>query len=300
VLNFFRRRTTTANRSALIPDGVRIYAIGDVHGRADLLDEMMGLIARHASLASPVACNRVILLGDVIDRGPEASAVVERLLQSALDGKFTVEVLMGNHERLMLDFLENPEVGRGWLPLGGLTTLVSYGVNPPLGTLSAERLGVMQAALIERLPAAHRRYLDSLPTSLVIGDYLFVHAGVRPNVPLERQREEDLLWIREPFLSSPNPCERVVVHGHNITSEPEILAGRIGIDTGAYRSGVLSCVVLHGAARSLLQTVSDAQKKRSPTSMISPGMTGLLGATCNSVAPFGASRRIFTSPLSAR
>lgn len=244
--------------------------------------------------------NRVVLLGDLIDRGPSAAGVIEWLLSAPLGEGFATHVLMGNHERLMLDFLDDPMIGRAWLALGGLQTLDSYGVAPPIGAMTFERLSAVRDDLAARLPDRHRTYLAALPLTLVIGDYLFVHAGIRPGVPLPRQEPEDLLWIREEFLDAPASCDKVVVHGHQVTACPEMLTHRIGLDTGAYRSGVLSCVVLEGRTRHLLQTPPDSQKKRSPISMTSPGITSASCGTESSTGPEDDSRRILISPLSAR
>lgn len=242
-----------------LPDGIRVYAVGDVHGRADCLGELVAQIEAHQA-AFPIADPRIVLLGDLIDRGPDSAGIVELLCRPALAEGIALHVLLGNHEQMMLQFIEEPGIGRFWLPLGGQATLASYGVDCR-GALTDEHLTRMRDDLLEKQPLAHRRLLEGCTPSLEIGDYLFVHAGVRPGVPLAQQRVEDLLWIREPFLSSPRPSEHVVVHGHDIVSTPEFLPGRIGIDTGAYRGGVLTCLVLEGGEQTILQTRPDSARK---------------------------------------
>lgn len=258
---YLKRRSASPSRPGKprLPDGVRVYAIGDVHGRSDCLREILSQIQMHES-ESPAADPRIILLGDLIDRGPDSAEIIDLLCHPPLCEGFAQEVLLGNHEHFLLQFLENPGIGRAWLPSGGLATLVAYDIDC-LGALTDDRLTEMRDALAEKLPAAHRRFLEQRPTWLEIGDYLFVHAGIRPGIPLEEQRLEDLLWIREPFLSAAKPSDRVVVHGHNISSDPELRPGRIGIDTGAYHSGVLTCVVLEGEELCLLQTQADSVRR---------------------------------------
>lgn len=254
--------SVAARRPARLPDGLRVYAIGDLHGRADLLDAMLARIAEHSATAPAVARQRVVLLGDIVDRGPDSRGAVERLLAPALPDGFEIETLMGNHERMMLDFLDDPTVGRPWLNNGGLATLTSYGVTPPLGSATPERLAPVRAELGERLPAEHRRFLEERPLWLEIGDYVFVHAGIRPGRPMSEQSPADLLWIRAPFLDSAEAfLDRVVVHGHSVTQEPELRPGRIGIDTGACHTGVLTCAVLEGSGRGLLQTAPDSLRR---------------------------------------
>lgn len=235
-----------------MPAGARVYAVGDIHGRADLLSEMHGLILADAA-ASDAERRVVVYLGDYVDRGLESRQVVDLLLDEPLAGFESVH-LKGNHEEFMLVFLEDTGVATGWLNNGGNATLYSYGVGLGDAASMAERVEAAQADLAGKLPPRHLRFLDSLRLSHEEGDYLFVHAGIRPGIPLERQREEDILWIRDDFLDSTRDHGKVIVHGHSITSEPEVLPNRIGIDTGAFGSGTLTCLVLEGAERDFLFT----------------------------------------------
>ena len=234
------------------PAGSRLYALGDIHGRADLLEALLQQIEADAEYHPDVA-KRLIYLGDYVDRGPASSAVIDMVLNDGPAG-FEVVSLMGNHEEMMLRFLEDIEVGRSWMMNGGDATLRSYGVDAPSMFAATPVLLHAQQQFAERLPASHRSFLESLATSHTEGDYLFVHAGVRPGVPLEEQLTEDLLWIRDEFLDSDRDFGKVVVHGHSISLDPEFRANRIGIDTGAYRSGQLTCLVLEGTGRTLLTT----------------------------------------------
>lgn len=232
--------------------GSRLYAVGDIHGRADLLEALLAQIAEDAA-AHAEAAKRLIFLGDYVDRGPDSSAVIDRVMH---DGPAGLEVtpLMGNHEEMMLRFLEDLAVGRTWMMNGGDATLRSYGVEPPSMFAGTALFRQAQQQFAEHLPASHRSFLEGLAVTHSEGDYFFVHAGVRPGVALEKQRTEDLLWIRDEFLESDRDFGKVVVHGHSITLDPEFRPNRIGIDTGAYRSGQLTCLVLEGTERTLLTT----------------------------------------------
>jgi calcineurin-like phosphoesterase family protein len=249
---WFRR---TANPSPakplprIAPD-LRLYAVGDIHGRADLLRRLHALIREDAEAASETR-RRVVYLGDYVDRGPEARAVLDLLIDEPLGGFERVH-LKGNHEDALLGFLEDAAIGPMWLGFGGAATLLSYGVPAPAMPARDELLH-MQEAFAAAFPDDHRAFLKGLATRHEEGDFLFVHAGVRPGVPLADQREEDLLWIREPFLSTAADFGKVVVHGHSIAYEPELRHNRIGIDTGAFATGRLTCLVLAGDALSLLQ-----------------------------------------------
>jgi len=226
---------------ALAP-GQRIYAIGDVHGCADRLAAMHGAIARDAR-QRPVAAITIIHLGDAIDRGPHSAAVLERLLAPPPVAGATMVNLIGNHEIMMLEACE-PRAKRAaldlWLDNGGDATLASYGL--PVSALSPA------------VPPAHLALLRRSPFRWVAGDYLFVHAGIRPGVPLDAQDPHDLVWIREPFLSFAGELPLVVVHGHTPAATPEIRAHRIGIDTGACFGGTLTCLVLEGERLRFLET----------------------------------------------
>ena len=214
----------------------RIYAVGDIHGRLDLLERMIAAIARDA--AAQGGSSLTITLGDYVDRGPQSRGVIDRLIVNPFPGDYVA--LKGNHEALLEEFLADPQAGLHWQQLGGLQTLRSFGVRlPPRG-------GFAQAAadLRAALSPAQQKFLASLKTSLAVGRYFFCHAGVRPGVPLDRQSEDDLLWIRQEFLDSDADFGKLVVHGHTPVVEPQVRANRINIDTGAFATGRLTCVVL--------------------------------------------------------
>lgn len=233
------------------PLDTRVYVIGDIHGRVDLLRALHAQILSDS--ASAPAVRRVVYLGDYVDRGESSSQVIDLLLDEPLAG-FDAIHLSGNHEEMMLGFLGDAALGPMWLHNGGDATLFSYGVGIASGSNADERAIVMQNALRKRLPERHLAFLRGLRPYHVEGDYLFVHAGIRPGVPLERQNSEDLLWIREEFLYSREDHGHCVVHGHTIVSEPEFRPNRIGIDTGAFFSNRLTCLVLEGAGQRTLRT----------------------------------------------
>lgn len=237
---------------ARVPDGLIVYAVGDIHGENGALDKLLGRIrddsAENGAGLSPI----VVFLGDYVDRGPDSRGVLDRLCGEPLPG-FTVRFLLGNHEQAMLRFLDAPHEGADWLAYGGAMTLTSYEVPSRLGVREAERNAALSEGLAARLPAEHRCFLETLETSVVYGDYAFVHAGIRPGRPLAMQTAEDLLWIRQPFLDWPDRHEKVIVHGHTLVDAPQILPNRIGIDTGAYATGVLTAVVLQGDGVRILQ-----------------------------------------------
>ncbi|WP_193552323.1 metallophosphoesterase family protein [Oleisolibacter albus] len=233
-----------------VPPGLRLYAIGDIHGRCDLLQRLLVRIAADAAGFS--GRTHLVFLGDYIDRGLESAGVIEYVLQR-LDLDAAPVFLKGNHEAALLDFLTDRTVGRNWLAFGGDATLLSYGVPPDL----VQRPGdyrALQAALHQRLPPAHLAFLSGLRLQHHVGDYLFVHAGIRPGVALERQSEADLLWIRDPFLQSRARHGAMVVHGHSMTEWPDVRDNRIGIDTGAFATGRLTALVLEGQERRFLHT----------------------------------------------
>jgi serine/threonine protein phosphatase 1 len=227
-----------------LPAGERVYAVGDIHGQARLLRELIDLIAADIA-ARPVPLPRLIFLGDYVDRGVGTADVIEALSNGPLPGVPT-ECLMGNHEDIMLRALDDDALYEQWMRLGGLETLVSYGV--PLfsrsgGPASGEE---RMAALRKRLPAHHHAFLRALKPCTRRSGYFFAHAGVRPGVALDRQDRNDLLTIRKDFHKYRQPLGAVVVHGHTPVREPEILENRINIDTGAYATGRLTAAVLEG------------------------------------------------------
>jgi serine/threonine protein phosphatase 1 len=241
-----------------IPANQRVYAIGDIHGRADLLDKMHQAVVRHAAAAHP-AENHIIYLGDYVDRGLQVKEVIDILVSDPLP-EFKSVFLKGNHEEMMLDFLTDGEGFEDWISLGGQVTLLSYGVTPAGHSQHPVRPEDIRLKFLEALPKAHYDFLLNLKISCQVGDYLFVHAGLRPGIPLERQDPQDCIRIREPFLSNPKNLGLRVVHGHHITARPEILAQRIGVDTGAYATGRLSCVCLENDRVEVIAVQTDGSQ----------------------------------------
>jgi serine/threonine protein phosphatase 1 len=233
--------------SSLLDRG-RLYAIGDIHGRADLLDRMVLAISNDLK-AHPIGAALTVTLGDYIDRGPNSRGVLERLIANPFPTEFVA--LKGNHEALLESFLGNPESMQHWRSLGGLETLASYGV--PVSSLMMGRAYEEAArALRAAVPASHLDFIASLKTSLTVGRYFFCHAGVRPGIALDKQSADDLLWIRGEFLNSRADFGKIVVHGHTPTEKPQVLPNRINIDTGAYMTSRLTCVALEKDATRFL------------------------------------------------
>ena len=233
---------------ARTPEGERIYAIGDIHGCDGHLVDLLGTIADDLRQA-PADRHRIIYLGDYVDRGPEVAGVVERLCDLAKSDPAS-EFVRGNHEAVLLDFLDDPEeLGPTFLAYGGLETLRSYGCNMGL----VEDADAVAEEARQRIPSSHMDFFNATRLSLRYGDYFFCHAGIRPGVPLNEQAEDDLIWIREPFLESDADHGVVVVHGHTPASEPEVMANRINVDTGAVFGGPLTCAVLEATACRFLQ-----------------------------------------------
>lgn len=230
---------------AAAPPGLRLYAIGDIHGCRAELDSLLALI--EADPAEGVE-KRLVFLGDYVDRGPDSRGVLDRLIALAAGSPQAV-FLKGNHEAAMLDFLRAPETGDAWLQWGGEETLESYGVDPVARPPSA-----IAADFRDRLPAAHRAFLEGLELHRAFGDYLFVHAGLRPGVALDAQEERDLLWIRGEFHNAPadKRPDKVVVHGHHPGRKPIDAGWRIAVDTGACYGGKLTAVALEGETRRFL------------------------------------------------
>lgn len=226
----------------------RIYAVGDIHGRADLLDVLLEKIVRDASVAP--ATQSLVFVGDYIDRGPDSCGVIERLLDP-LEG-FETHYLRGNHDQALLEFLEKPSSYRTWRRFGADETLLSYGVEPPSDTESA--MAFARDELAEKLPEPHLRFLQDLQPFVQIGAYHFVHAGVRPGLPLEDQSLEDMMWIRGEFLDCEDDFGKVIVHGHTPGEKPVCRSNRIGIDTGAFATNCLTAVVLDGVGARFLNT----------------------------------------------
>lgn len=229
-----------------------LYAIGDVHGRLDLLEALTIRIRRHAESLPEDTARRIIMLGDYVDRGPESQGVIAMLVGRPPDG-FERVCLKGNHEVLMESFVSDPAIAHRWLKNGGLATLESYGIDSV--TIADSSDAALSAKFAYALPESHYRFLKRLPLSYECGDYFFAHAGIDPSVALDAQQEEALLWIRKPFLTSRKDFGRIVVHGHTIVDKAEIHPNRIAVDTGAYAGGPLTCLVLHDDERMFL-TVS--------------------------------------------
>lgn len=220
-----------------------VYAIGDVHGRFDLLKQAETKIAD--DIVSSGKDGLVVLLGDFIDRGPSSAQIINHLLVKSDIKRLP---LVGNHEDLFLRYLERPEKHTRWLQLGGEQTLASYGIDVHSTSFRQTHVkGRLKALLAEAIPETHKRFLASLPISLKIGNILFVHAGIRPGVPLEEQSDEDMIWIREPFLSmGPQLKDLLVIHGHTTTDLPDHGPQRIGVDTGAIHTGRLTVLRVEG------------------------------------------------------
>jgi serine/threonine protein phosphatase 1 len=254
------RLTSAFGRNAvapIVPHGKRIYAIGDIHGHLQLLDELLAQIVEDAA-RYPGFEKNLIFLGDYVDRGPESNGVLQRLCTLDLPG-FNLVFLSGNHEEMMATFLEESTLGLVWLRNGGDATLSSYGIQVDSTVeRTPEVMADYSRLLMDAVPRQQRDFLRALELTHEEGDYLFVHAGIRPGRSLALQEVDDLLWIREPFLKSRRDHGKVVVHGHSIRYEPEVypdeaMPRRIGIDTGAYKNGVLTCLALVGDKRMLIQ-----------------------------------------------
>jgi serine/threonine protein phosphatase 1 len=238
---------------ATVPEGRRIYAVGDIHGRADLLETLLHTIRQDAFREPSNGRPILIFLGDYIDRGFQSKDVIDLLLGD-LVSPFETHFLKGNHEAAMLQFLDEPAMGPRWAEFGGAETLVSYGVRPPRSRTSLDEWAAASEQLNNILPAAHLDFLMNLKVNVRIGDYMFVHAGVRPGVDLSRQSEQDMLWIREEFLNDRRPLGAVVVHGHTPATRPHRDSRRVGIDTGAYLSGRLTAARFEHDAVDFLST----------------------------------------------
>jgi len=238
-------------------EGRLIYAVGDIHGRRDLLQLIVRKIAVDAIASGSTQQPMLVFLGDYIDRGPESAAVVSYILTLRnLDG-FDVRCLKGNHEQTLLKFLDDSTIGPTWAEHGGAATLASYGVAAP--NMRSDKEGWEEARLAFRatLPFDHLDFYRGLQLSACVGDYFFAHAGVRPGVALAQQTEQDLLWSRAEFLGEKRPFEKIIVHGHTPVETPFLGATRIAIDTGAYATGALTAVRLEGAHRAVVSTIGE-------------------------------------------
>ena len=233
-----------------VPEGIRVYAIGDIHGRLDLLDRLLAMIDDDDSARGP-ARTELIFLGDLVDRGPDSVGVIERLM--ALRETGHVRYLMGTHEEVFLRAVDGDlRALRFLLRIGGRETLLSYGISDEeyRGLDFEELLAIFQ----ERVPLSHIAFLSDFENMIEVGDYLFVHAGLRPGVAVEDQKTSDLCWIRDDFLDHRDSFGKMVVHGHSITEDIDERPNRIGIDTGAFASGRLTAIGLEGDQRWYLST----------------------------------------------
>ena len=246
-----KARRASAPPAAAIPPGERVYAVGDIHGCADLLDDLLARIEADNAARGP-ARTILIFLGDLVDRGPASAAVIERLYQLAAARPDT-HFLLGNHEEVFLESLKGePKALRMFCRIGGRETIMSYGV----AAADYDRMDFeeLHAAMCDKVPEAHQTFLGRFEDMVVIGDYVFVHAGIRPGTELDMQRPSDLRWIRNPFLNHDRPMEKIVVHGHTISQDLDVQPHRIGVDTGAYDTGRLTALGLEGTERWTVQT----------------------------------------------
>jgi serine/threonine protein phosphatase 1 len=234
-----------------LPAGLRIYAIGDIHGRIDLLNKLLARIDADIALR-PTEQPLFVFLGDYIDRGPSSRETIDRLIEHGAAKKSVF--LKGNHELIAVKCLSDRSLFDQWLRLGGLETLMSYGVTAEIMT-NGKQIVELQAAFHGALPPSHFRFFRDLQNSFDSGDFFFAHAGVRPNVRLSLQKESDLLWIREEFLLSKEDFGKIVVHGHTPTLDVEVGTNRINIDTGAYATGRLTCLVIEDSSLSVIDTL---------------------------------------------
>ncbi|MBP2316405.1 metallophosphoesterase family protein [Azospirillum soli] len=229
-----------------------VYAVGDVHGELALLERLLDCIAEDRAVNAAGLDAVLVFLGDYVDRGPDSRGVMDRIA-AGVTSDCLVRCLLGNHEQAMLRFLDDPSNAGQWLAFGGLSTLVSYGVEDIADAGNPVHHPRLRDELMQRLPPAHLECLRRLEPWAVYGDYGFVHAGIKPGRPIAGQSLDDLLWIRKPFLDSRAQFEKVIVHGHTIVPTPQILNNRIAVDTGAYATGVLSAVALQADRVRVLQ-----------------------------------------------
>jgi serine/threonine protein phosphatase 1 len=244
IAGFARQKLTPS-----IPSGRRVYAVGDIHGRLDLFEALIAAIEQDDATAQQ-ATSTVILLGDLVDRGPDSAGVIARA--RAWQTQRDLRIITGNHEEMFLESFANGDVLCNFLRWGGHETLQSYGIEA--GDDGEVAIEEVQRMMAERVPAEDIAYIGGFEDFIVIGDYAFVHAGIAPGVPLENQSLKDLRWIREQFLLYSRPHSHFVVHGHTIYEQPALYANRIGIDTGAFQSGRLTALVLEGTGRRLIET----------------------------------------------
>lgn len=249
--NLFRRKSSEAPPSA--PPGTRAYAIGDVHGRLDLLLDLLEQVERD-NAARGSAKTYLVMLGDLVDRGPNSRGVLEFFAEHSPQWARVIHI-KGNHEEYMADVLAGAsDLVPQWLAYGGQECVESYGLSRAW-TLNATP-EVIAEQLSRSVPPSHRALLDNMVDTLRLGDYLFVHAGIRPGVPLDEQSQRDLRLIRDGFLDDRTDHGMVVVHGHTIVEHPEVHSNRIALDTGAYKTGCLTALRIEGAERAFMQATA--------------------------------------------
>ena len=257
MLNLLSKLTIPFSNAAIsrpsLPGNDLYYVIGDIHGRLDLIENIHQQILKDINKNDPNLAITIIYLGDYVDRGDQSRQVVDHLLSRPL-GSIQSIFLKGNHEDALLQFLDSPDIGANWFSFGGMATLFSYGVTVQSSSPNVAQFEYIQKQFASNLPDEHLAFFSNLDLSHQAGDYLFVHAGILPGRKLAKQRPEDLMWIRDEFLESHRNHEKFVVHGHSVTSEPEIRHNRIGIDTGAYFSNHLTCLVLCNDEKRFLLT----------------------------------------------
>lgn len=248
MLSLFKEKPPVA---PTLSNNLRLYCIGDIHGRDDLLLMIHSLIlSEQQGYRGEI---KIIYVGDYIDRGMRSKQVIDFLTDDYGLNSHSV-FLRGNHEQALLDFLEDDTVGPAWFSFGGIATLASYGVAVTKIPTKRQEYIDIQSEIKDKLPDAHLSFLKETVFSYREGSYFFAHAGINPKRSIKRQKTDDLMWIRDAFISSDKNYENIVVHGHTITDKPEFRINRIGIDTGAFMSGVLTCLVLEGSKQRVLQT----------------------------------------------
>lgn len=247
-------RVVSEPRLFTLPPGIRVYAIGDIHGKADLLKAMLEAIEEDAR-QHPDQLIFQVFLGDYIDRGLQSKEVIELLIQPPPAGHQRI-CLMGNHEETLLKFLRAPETLRDWGSFGGYATLASYGVDLP-PDLSPKKRALLSSQLQLNMPASHLKFIQGLRLFYELGDYLFVHAGIKSNIPLEQQGPDTLLWIRDSFLSHKQCFGRYIVHGHSAVAEPQILENRANIDVSDAAVESLCCLAINATERKVILMTSE-------------------------------------------
>ena len=239
------------------PTGMRLYAIGDVHGRLDLLREMHARIREEIERDAPDDW-RIVHVGDYVDRGPDSKGVIDFLI-AAIGADSRHIALAGNHDVGLLDFLADPNAESLFAGHGGRQTVRSYGLDADFSSQALAREAAVKLAAA--MPREHVGFLSTLPRSVAFGDFFFCHAGIRPGVPLTLQDPQDLIWIRKPFLDSPLLHEKVIVHGHTPSSEPEIMPNRVNVDTAAFATGVLTALSIDGTRKQIFQITKGGQRE---------------------------------------